>query len=175
MVIAWLFEANGKVDFGSFSVVVRSCQTRSAEEIPDNFAFVDVTDKDLSGEESNIFKGWMISSSPATNAVEHPIYDVWLLQCLDTKVDKALLLSEDELQKRDELPAAKTSEKHKEVADSIDEMQYQNNVAVKEDSDSEDGEDQTLEFEMDEEAADEEETGESEDENTESEEKEDTL
>lgn len=166
---------NGKVDFGSFSVVVRSCQTRSAEEIPDNFAFVDVTDKDLSGKESNIFKGWMISSSPATNAVEHPIYDVWLLQCLDTKVDKALLLSEDELQKRDELPAAKTSEKHKEVADSIDEMQYQNNVAVKEDSDSEDGEDQTLEFEMDEEAADEEETGESEDENTESEEKEDTL
>ena len=79
---------NGEVNFGSFSIVVRSCQTRPAEEIPDSFAFVDVADTDLSGRQSNIFRGWMIASSPATNAVEHPIYDVWLLQCLDTKIDK---------------------------------------------------------------------------------------
>ena len=71
---------NGVVEFGSLSIVVRSCKTRPAEEAPDNFAFVDITDKTLQGEEFNIFKGWMISSSPATHAVEHPIYDVWLLQ-----------------------------------------------------------------------------------------------
>ncbi len=95
---------NGEVKFGSLSIVARSCKTRPAEEAPDNFAFIDVTDTSPEGITENIFKGWMISSSPATHAVEHPIYDVWLLQCTDTKVDKKTLLSEQELVQRDALP-----------------------------------------------------------------------
>ena len=46
---------NSMVEFGSLSIVVRSCKTRPAEETPDNFAFVDITDKTLKGEEFNIF------------------------------------------------------------------------------------------------------------------------
>lgn len=95
----------GEVKFGSLSIVVRSCKTRPEEETPDDFAFADITDKTLQGEIVNIFRGWMISSSPATHAVEHPIYDVWLLKCLDTKIDKSLLLSEEELSKRNEMKA----------------------------------------------------------------------
>lgn len=98
---------NGNVNFGSLSVVVRSCKTRPVEETPENFAFVDVTDKDLKGNETNIFKGWMISSSPATNAVEHPIYDVWLLQCLDMDIKKEQLLTPQQLAERDEIPLQK--------------------------------------------------------------------
>ena len=87
----------GMVQFGSLSIVVRACKTRPMEETPDNFAFADIADKTLKGEDVNIFRGWMISSSPATHAVEHPIYDVWLLSCIDKKVDKKLLLSEEQL------------------------------------------------------------------------------
>ena len=47
----------GKIDFGSLSIVVRHCATRPEEETPDNFAFVDVVDKSLKGEELNIFNG----------------------------------------------------------------------------------------------------------------------
>lgn len=94
----------GEVKFGSFSVVVRSCKTRSEDEIPENFAFVDVTDKSFDKEEFNIFKGWMFSSSPAINAVEHPIYDVWLLKCINTEVKPEQLLSEEALAARDNLP-----------------------------------------------------------------------
>ena len=101
----------GEVKFGSLSIVVRSCKTRPVEETPDNFAFVDVTDTTLQGEEINIFKGWMISSSPATHAVEHPIYDAWLLKCYDSKVDKSALLSEEQLAKRDELPMVRDGKK----------------------------------------------------------------
>ena len=100
----------GGLDFGSLSIVVRSCKTRPAEETPDNFAFVDISDKNLKGEEFNVFKGWMISSSPATNALEHPIYDVWLLQCVDAEIDKSLLWSEEKLAKRDELPSENNTE-----------------------------------------------------------------
>ncbi len=98
---------NGKVDFGSLSVVVRSCKTRPIEETPENFAFVDVTDKNQKNEEINIFKGWMISSSPATNAVEHPIYDVWLLQCINSDNKNAQILTAEQLLKRDNLPMTK--------------------------------------------------------------------
>ena len=87
----------GMVQFGSLSIVVRACKTRPMEETPDNFAFADIADKTLKGEDVNIVRGWMISSSPATHAVEHPIYDVWLLSCIDKKVDKKLLLSEEQL------------------------------------------------------------------------------
>lgn len=99
---------NGNVRFGSLSIVVRSCKTRPVEEAPENFAFVDVTDKSLKGEEINIFKGWMISSSPATNAVEHPIYDVWLLQCLNAETDAKQLMTEEQLAQRDNLPMKKS-------------------------------------------------------------------
>ena len=95
---------NGAVNFGSLSIVVRSCKTRSPEETPDNFAFVDISDKTLDGQEVNIFKGWMISSSPATHAVEHPIYDVWLLNCYDGTIEPADILSPEILALRDNLP-----------------------------------------------------------------------
>lgn len=94
----------GEVAFGSFSIVVRSCKTTPPEETPENHAFVDVADSSFGKMQFNIFKGWMMSSSPALNAVEHPIYDVWLLKCLDTNVDKSKLLSSEKIQEREGLP-----------------------------------------------------------------------
>ena len=95
---------NGEVRFGSFSIVVRDCKTRPEEEIPENFAFVDVADTSFDASQVNVFKGWMISSSPALNAVEHPIYDVWLLKCVDTDLGGKTLLTAEQLRERDELP-----------------------------------------------------------------------
>ena len=95
---------NGEVKFGTFSIVVRSCKTNAEGEIPENYAFVDVTDKSFDKEEFNIFKGWMLSSSPAVNAVEHPIYDVWLLKCFNSEKPIEGLLTEEQLALRDKLP-----------------------------------------------------------------------
>ena len=93
---------NSEVKFGSFSIVVRSCKTRPPEETPENKAFVDVVDSYNSENPVNIFKGWMFSSSPSVNAVEHPIYDVWLLKCHNENI-KATKLTDDELADRDEI------------------------------------------------------------------------
>ena len=97
---------NGSVNFGSFSILVRACKTRPPEDTPENFAFVDVVDNYNSQTPVNIFRGWMISSSPALNPVEHPIYDVWLLKCINGKVNPSSLLSKEELAARDALPKA---------------------------------------------------------------------
>ncbi len=96
---------NGEVKFGSFSIVVRACKTRPPEETPENFAFVDIIDHYDQENPVNIFRGWMMSSSPALNAVEHPIYDVWLLQCYNGNTANLKLLSQDELLLREEIPS----------------------------------------------------------------------
>ncbi|MBQ8750375.1 MAG: DUF2155 domain-containing protein [Alphaproteobacteria bacterium] len=96
---------NSKVSYGDFSFVLRSCKKRPAEETPENFAFVDVADKSFGEEEYNIFRGWMLSSAPGVNAIEHPIYDVWLLECVDSDISNAVFLTKEELNVRDNLPS----------------------------------------------------------------------
>ena len=95
---------NKEVFFGSFSIVVRECKTRTPEETPEDFAYVDVADTTFDKTQYNIFKGWMISSSPSLNAVEHPIYDVWLLKCVNKNYNKLVLLNDEQLKLRNSLP-----------------------------------------------------------------------
>jgi len=116
---------NGEVKFGSFSIVVRSCQATPPEETPENYAFVDVADTNREGKTFNIFKGWMVSSSPSLNSVEHPIYDVWLLQCLNKKIDPALTLSEQQLKERDNLKKLEEEDISKEAQIAIEVQEQQ--------------------------------------------------
>ncbi len=106
---------NREVHFGSFSIVVRSCKSAPPEETPENYAFVDVADTDKDGKLYNIFKGWMTSSSPALNAIEHPIYDVWLLQCVN-KQGIIKEMTQAELSERDNLPKKKSNEKNETIS-----------------------------------------------------------
>lgn len=95
---------NGLANFGTFSILVRKCVTRSPEETPENTAFVDIVDNYKTDNPVNIFKGWMFSSTPALHAVEHPIYDVWLLKCHNGDISKYTILSEEQLALRDTIP-----------------------------------------------------------------------
>ncbi len=68
--------------FGPLGVKVRACKKAPPEETPEAVAFVEVDDariKDVARQ--NLYRGWMFASSPALSALEHPIYDVWVLDC----------------------------------------------------------------------------------------------
>jgi hypothetical protein len=69
------------VQFGALQVVPRVCYTRPPTEAAATDAFVEVSEVTLQGEVRRIFSGWMFAASPGLNAVEHPIYDVWLTDC----------------------------------------------------------------------------------------------
>ncbi len=69
------------VQFGALQVTARTCNTRPPTEPTNTDAFVEVDEVTLQGEIKRIFNGWMFASSPGLNAVEHPIYDVWLTGC----------------------------------------------------------------------------------------------
>ena len=55
--------------------------TRPPTEQPETIAFVEVDEITLQNEQKRIFTGWMFADSPGLNAVEHPIYDVWITDC----------------------------------------------------------------------------------------------
>lgn len=69
------------VQFGALQVTPRACYTRPPTEATNTDAFVEVDEVTLKGDIKRIFTGWMFASSPGLNAVDHPIYDVWLIDC----------------------------------------------------------------------------------------------
>ena len=95
---------NGVSNFGTFSILVRKCVTKSPEETPENIAFIDIVDNYQTANPINIFKGWMFSSTPALNAVEHPIYDIWLLKCYNSASKPENTLTAEQLSLRDTIP-----------------------------------------------------------------------
>src|SRR5215471_11899560 len=72
---------NQTATFGSLKVTPRVCYTRAPTEPPKTTTFVEVDEKLLDGKEKKIFSGWMFADSPGLNAVEHPVFDVWLTDC----------------------------------------------------------------------------------------------
>ena len=69
------------VQFGALQVTVRACYSRPPTETPLTDGFVEVDEVTLQGEVRRIFTGWMFAASPGLHAVEHAIYDVWLVDC----------------------------------------------------------------------------------------------
>ena len=67
--------------FGSLKVTPRVCYTRPPTLRPKTTSFVEVTEVQLDGAETKLFSGWMFAQSPGLNAVEHPVFDVWLTDC----------------------------------------------------------------------------------------------
>ena len=69
------------VMYERFEILVQACSRRPPEETPETTAFIEITEHRLDGELENVFSGWMFASSPSMNPVEHPVYDVWLIDC----------------------------------------------------------------------------------------------
>ena len=69
--------------FGGLIVKAEVCYTRPPTEEPKTVSFVEVTEITSDKQRRKIFSGWMFAQSPGLNAVEHPIYDVWLVNCKD--------------------------------------------------------------------------------------------
>lgn len=69
------------VQFGALKVTARTCYSRPATEEPKTTTFVQVDELLLDGQQRRIFSGWMFAESPGLNAVEHPVFDVWLTDC----------------------------------------------------------------------------------------------
>jgi hypothetical protein len=77
------FEApvGAAVRFGTLSIRVRDCEKNTPEETPESAAFVEIDEMRPNEDKTRLFSGWMFASTPALSALEHPVYDVNLLEC----------------------------------------------------------------------------------------------
>ncbi len=69
------------ISFGSLTIVARHCDKRPPEEPPESAAFLEIDDVKPGELPVRLFTGWMFASSPALSALEHPVYDLWVIDC----------------------------------------------------------------------------------------------
>ena len=75
---------NSKISWETLNIEVLYCGSTPPTEIPEDYVLIDVYDT-INNENTNIYKGWMISSSPDVTPLENPIYDLWLVDCSNDK------------------------------------------------------------------------------------------
>jgi hypothetical protein len=69
------------IRFGTLEIIARHCDKRPPEETPESTAFLDIWEVRRGEPTASLFRGWMFASTPALSALEHPVYDVWVLDC----------------------------------------------------------------------------------------------
>lgn len=69
------------VPFGNLLVSLRECRYPQNDPASDAFAYLVIRDQ---SDQHVLFDGWMVASSPALNALDHPRYDVWVMRCSNT-------------------------------------------------------------------------------------------
>jgi len=72
---------NQTIRFGTLEIIARHCDKRPPTETPESAAFLEMWAVSPGRPTATVFRGWMFASSPALNALEHPVYDVWVLGC----------------------------------------------------------------------------------------------
>lgn len=75
--------------FGQLLVHVRACRKAPPIEPPESAAFLEITELRPDEGAVPLFSGWMFASSPALSALEHPVYDVWVIDCRKAETSAA--------------------------------------------------------------------------------------
>jgi hypothetical protein len=86
------------VKFGSLYIKIQTCRRAAPVEQPEAASFLQIWEADVSENSQWVFSGWMFSSSPGLSAMDHPIYDVWVLDCLSAKTPAGQKEQEQSLQ-----------------------------------------------------------------------------
>ena len=77
------------IEYGSLFIKTQACRKSQPLDKPEDAAFLQIWEVPIGKDKSEwAFSGWMFASSPAVSAMDHPVYDVWVLECLDSNAKK---------------------------------------------------------------------------------------
>jgi len=68
---------------GRIALRLTDCRYPEGQAASEAYAHLEIMDL----EGLALFDGWMVASSPALSALEHPRYDVWVLRCNTSSAD----------------------------------------------------------------------------------------
>jgi len=90
------------IRFGSLEVLARACYETPPTEPPESAAFLEIDDLGSDAVPESAFVGWMFASTPGISALEHPVYDVWVVDCREPVAGPAPII---DMQDPEELSA----------------------------------------------------------------------
>jgi len=80
-IVSFEVKIDETVQFGALQMTPRVCFTKPPTETPNTTSFVEVEEAGTDGSTRKVFSGWMFASSPGLHGIEHPVYDIWLVDC----------------------------------------------------------------------------------------------
>lgn len=71
------------INFGTLNIIVKLCWRTPQDEKPDSKALIEIWEHKPGEKKQKLFYGWMFASSPSLNGLEHAVYDVVLVDCIN--------------------------------------------------------------------------------------------
>ena len=71
-----------EIIYKDLAIKVMKCTNTELDDNPEIKAYIQV--RDLTKNDNDkvfVFNGWMFSSSPSITPFDHPVYDIWLVNC----------------------------------------------------------------------------------------------
>jgi hypothetical protein len=81
-------EVGESAKFKRLEVHPKKCWKSPPEENPENKVLLEIYENRLDGKREKLFYGWMFSSSPGLSSLEHPVYDIALIDCRFSESDE---------------------------------------------------------------------------------------
>jgi hypothetical protein len=72
------------VRFATLQIKAAVCEKRPPEETPESAAFLEIVEQRPGQAPVNVFRGWMFASSPGLSPMQHPVYDLWMVDCVSS-------------------------------------------------------------------------------------------
>ena len=111
------------ISFGRLKIIPEKCFTHPPEETPEDTAFLTISEEQPDKTIQPVFSGWMFSSNPALSAMEHPVYDIWVISCssniINQQKQEILKQLKEQTQQEEQLntPATKEMDSNTSLTD----------------------------------------------------------
>lgn len=79
-------KVGSSVNFERLTVMPLVCWKSSPDQVSENKALLKIVETSIDGSKKQIFYGWMFSSSPSVSSMEHPMYDIRIVDCLKSNI-----------------------------------------------------------------------------------------
>ena len=77
------FKIGDTIKYKNLQIKALKCKNSEFDDDPEITAYLQVIDLNKSdNDEVFVFNGWSFASSPSINPFDHPVYDLWIIECL---------------------------------------------------------------------------------------------
>jgi hypothetical protein len=73
--------------FGNIEIFPLKCWKSPSKYNPESKAYIRVVERRIDEDSKNIFRGWFFSSSISLSTMEHPIYEISIIDCTGEKIN----------------------------------------------------------------------------------------